>query len=323
MVHEQHSGAPERRSRADPVFDYAAGATAGAVNVVTGYPFDTVKVRLQANMCRYDGAWACFRSIVRHEGVSGVFRGLTPPLIGTAVETGINYCVFEAVAARLGAAGVPDAAAVPASAVAAGFCLSFVISPAELIKCRMQLGASDVAHSYAGPVDAIRQVLRAEGLRGLCRGLGATMAREMPGNAIYFSTYKWLRSRWNGNNGNHGNNGDLDKAERTLWETLVDGASAATCGAAAGMVMWAAVLPLDSAKTRIQTAWPGSPRDVGVMAALRAIYREGGRRALYAGLTPTLVRAAPANAAQWLTWEFLVREWEAWKDGGSRDGGVR
>jgi hypothetical protein len=33
MVHEQQ---PER-SRADPVFDYAAGAAAGAVNVVTGY----------------------------------------------------------------------------------------------------------------------------------------------------------------------------------------------------------------------------------------------------------------------------------------------
>ena len=245
--------------------------------------------------------------------VGGVFRGLSPPLVGTALETGVNYCVFEAVAARMGGAGVPDAAAVPLSAVAAGFCLSFIISPAELIKCRLQLGASDAAHSYAGPVDAVRQVLRAEGVRGLCRGLGATMAREMPGNAIYFSTYKWLRSRWNGDEG-AGSTG-----ERTLGETLRDGASAATCGAAAGMVMWTAVLPLDSAKTRIQTAWPGSPRDVGLGDALRAIYREGGRRALYAGLAPTLVRAAPANAAQWLTWELCVREWEGWQ----REGRLR
>ena len=33
----------------------------------------------------------------------------------------------------------------------------------------------------------------------------------------------------------------------------------------------------------------------------------GGRRALYAGLTPTLIRAFPANAAQWLAWELSKR----------------
>ena len=33
----------------------------------------------------------------------------------------------------------------------------------------------------------------------------------------------------------------------------------------------------------------------------------GGRRTLYAGLTPTLIRAFPANAAQWLAWELSRR----------------
>lgn len=36
-------------------------------------------------------------------------------------------------------------------------------------------------------------------------------------------------------------------------------------------------------------------------------YAAGGRRTLYAGLTPTLVRAFPANAAQWLAWELSKR----------------
>ena len=42
------------------------------------------------------------------------------------------------------------------------------------------------------------------------------------------------------------------------------------------MIMWAAILPLDAAKTRIQTAYPGSPHDVGVLRQLRLIHREGG-----------------------------------------------
>lgn len=67
------------------------------------------------------------------------------------------------------------------------------------------------------------------------------------------------------------------------------------------------VLPLDVAKTRRQTAGPGTRYDVGTLRNLALLWAEGGRRALYAGLTPTLLRAFPANAAQWLAWECAVR----------------
>jgi len=35
------------------------------------------------------------------------------------------------------------------------------------------------------------------------------------------------------------------------------------------------VLPIDAAKTRLQTATPGSPRDVGIVQNIRMMYREG------------------------------------------------
>ena len=38
---------------------------------------------------------------------------------------------------------------------------------------------------------------------------------------------------------------------------------------------WATVLPVDAAKTRIQTATPGSPKDVGILRNLRVMYAEG------------------------------------------------
>lgn len=38
------------------------------------------------------------------------------------------------------------------------------------------------------------------------------------------------------------------------------------------------------------------------------ILREGGIRSMYAGFTPTLVRAFPANACQWLAWELAMRQ---------------
>jgi len=55
------------------------------------YAFDTVKVRLQTG--KYSGMIHCFKHIVQTEGVRGLYQGLTPPLIGGAAETGVNYLV--------------------------------------------------------------------------------------------------------------------------------------------------------------------------------------------------------------------------------------
>lgn len=254
-------------------------------------------MRLQASSCHYNSAWACFRSIVSHEGFHGLFRGLSSPLVGGALETGVNYGIYESVLPQLN--HLPDPIAIPISAATAGFFLSWIVSPAELIKCRLQLGAADVVHSYTGPVDCIRQVVRSEGLRGLFRGVSGTLAREMPGNAVYFGSYKALREFLLPGKQQQQNNNNIKQSGSniSLWNTLLDATSAITAGALSGMIMWATVLPIDVAKTRMQTAWPGSARDVGIATQLRNMYREGGRRVLYAGLAPTLIRAAPANVS--------------------------
>ena len=75
-------------------------------------------------------------------------------------------------------------------------------------------------------------------------------------------------------------------------------------GGIAGCAMWASVLPIDSAKTRIQAAVAGSWNDVQLGVMMRRMWQEGGARCWWAGLQPTLLRAFPANAAQWIVWEL-------------------
>ena len=276
--------------------------------------FNAVKVRLQARECPTSGPWNCFNSIVKEEGFRSLYRGLSSPLIGAALETGVNYGIYEYTVLRVHKIlGTENPFAIPVAAATAGVFLSFIVSPAELIKCRMQLGSHDVAHRYSGPIDCGRQLIKSEGVRGVMRGLGATLAREVPGNAIYFGVYKYLRRNGNGKSSSsssssseENDDGDGNDSSTSFWQIMQNAASAVCCGAVAGMAMWTAVLPIDVAKTRIQTAWPGTAGDVGLLQQLQMIYREGGRRALYAGLTPTLIRAAPANAAQWLTYEWVM-----------------
>ncbi len=47
--------------------------------------------------------------------------------------------------------------------------------------------------------------------------------------------------------------------------------------------------------------------DIRTQQHRKAACIAGGRRTMYAGLTPTLIRAFPANAAQWLAWELSRR----------------
>nr|GMD11501.1 mitochondrial arginine transporter BAC1 [Ipomoea batatas] len=69
---------------------------------------------------------------------------------------------------------------------------------------------------------------------------------------------------------------------------------------------WSAVLPLDVAKTIIQTS-PDKNHTRNPFQILQKIYRLSGLRGCYTGLGPTLVRAFPANAAAIVTWELSAK----------------
>ena len=44
--------------------------------------------------------------------------------------------------------------------------------------------------AYSSAWGCLQDLLRTEGMRGLTRGVGGTMARETPGNAIFFMVYE-------------------------------------------------------------------------------------------------------------------------------------
>lgn len=67
-------GAEFESPRSSPRRDLAAGLIAGGANIFTGFPFDTLKVRLQAEPGVYRGAFHCLVHILRNEGVSPVKR---------------------------------------------------------------------------------------------------------------------------------------------------------------------------------------------------------------------------------------------------------
>lgn len=71
-----------------------------AVGASAVYPIDLVKTRMQNQRTgsfigevAYRNSWDCFKKVIRHEGVFGLYRGLVPQLIGVAPEKAIKLTV--------------------------------------------------------------------------------------------------------------------------------------------------------------------------------------------------------------------------------------
>ena len=90
--------------------DVVCGSLAGIVGKYIEYPFDTVKVRLQSQPdglpLRYNGPLDCFKKSLQRDGFLGIYRGISAPLVGAAVETSTlffsvrapvaeRYCLFD------------------------------------------------------------------------------------------------------------------------------------------------------------------------------------------------------------------------------------
>jgi solute carrier family 25 carnitine/acylcarnitine transporter 20/29 len=152
-----------------------------------GHPFDLVKVRLQSEGRggRFSGPLHCVVHTVQEEGLRALYKGVTPPLLGTGVINALVFGmqgVFTPLMKRLDGVAESAPATVKQTAKAAvlsGIFISFVVTPIEGIKSRLQvqyhaLGKTAVAATagsaaahpaplYTGPVSCIKYVLKTQG----------------------------------------------------------------------------------------------------------------------------------------------------------------
>lgn len=76
------------------------------------------------------------------------------------------------------------------SSMGSGAVISLLISPVELLKCRLQIEQSyDKSVKKSTSLSVIRDVLKEDGIFGLFRGLSLTLLREVPGTSIWFIVY--------------------------------------------------------------------------------------------------------------------------------------
>ncbi|RFN52984.1 amino-acid transporter arg-13 [Fusarium flagelliforme] len=273
---------------------------------------------------RYSGPLDCFRKSVNHDGISGLYRGVSGPVVGAIFETSSLF-FFESLGRKsvywlgwLPKEYEDKDAALPLpilwySGAFSGAFTSFVLTPIELIKCNMQVSsiAASSTQNRRIPFQAptvqstVRGVYRLGGLRGFWRGQTGTFIREVGGGAAWFGfkeTTTRLFYRWH-ERGLHSQ--EERNALRTrplpLWEQAVAGASA-------GLSYNFLFFPADTVKSRIQTsASMGGVRKT-FLGEARFVWYQSGLRGFYRGCGITLVKAAPASAFIFVVYDGLRRQ---------------
>lgn len=169
--------------------DLVCGTVSGVGNCLSGYVFDTLKVRMQ--MDPRLTMLASLRSIIRNEGFLHLFNGIYYPLLTMPLVNAIIFAAYELFKKLTHKTELSFVNGIENGAFA-GLVNTIVVSPVELVKCRMQL---DKEFKYSRSYDCARQIVQAEGVRGLFRGTYSTAFREVCAYAAQFAAYEFLKDK--------------------------------------------------------------------------------------------------------------------------------
>nr|POE52063.1 mitochondrial nicotinamide adenine dinucleotide transporter 1 [Quercus suber] len=340
----------------DPAINSFSGAAGGFASGIVTCPLDVIKTKLQAQgafanpglksaepraSVMYHGMLGTARTIIRQDGVRGMYRGLGPMLLGYLPTWAVYMAVYDSSRQYFFQNGYDETSGKQFigrlyASLCAGACSTLATNPIWVIKTRLMSQVSKTAKDgvktpwqYTSTFDAARKMYAAEGVKAFYSGLTPALL-GLTHVAIQFPLYEYLKQEFTGlemgeTPAEHGKS-----AEHTVGILLASFLSK-VCASTA-------TYPHEVVRTRLQTqqrnAHPGSshgnatqnhaeavspggqkgnspvsqsfqPKYRGVIQSVQMIYREEGWRAFYNGMGTNMIRAVPAAMTTMLTFESV------------------
>jgi solute carrier family 25 folate transporter 32 len=193
---------------------------AGSITCIFTNPLWLIKTRMQlqkdngivrqggstaihAKEVPYHGLLDAFRSIVRDEGIGGLYRGIIPALLLTSHGM-VQFGVYEALKQRFPTSGSDGVGFGGGSAdQALRFFLFGAVSkavatsatyPYQVIKSRLQQRLVNGAPLYEGFFNCVQLIAKNEGLGGFYKGFVANLLRVAPQSAITLLIYETVKN---------------------------------------------------------------------------------------------------------------------------------
>ncbi|KAI9207473.1 mitochondrial carrier domain-containing protein [Polychytrium aggregatum] len=301
-----------------------AATTAAVSCVVVGFPFDSVKTRMQA--FRYKSMNDCVAHTYRTEGVLGFFRGMAPVLVTVSALRSLSFTVYTSskiyLNDKLAPYALPPWANLTASTFLSGAFVGSVVatlnSPIEYVKLHVQLerllanetkgeisrfpgttttnidtplARSDPPPPKRSSWGMAKHIVNKKGFFGLYAGYRLHLTRDILGTSMYFCGYENIKRLF----------------ELTLESGKCGPVHHMLAGGIAGTSSWLILFPIDLVKSNVQKeALKDKPRFSTTAEFVRLKWAKGDMWGFYRGIGPQLVRSFPIHALNFLVYEQVL-----------------
>lgn len=186
------------RSEDTVAIRFLSGAIGGGIATAACYPLDLMRARLAVQRTCHLGLLAGARSIVRTDGVAGLYRGLNLSLLVAVPNMAISYCAYDTAKSLLLCrrlhgrfmdphSGKLNTCGSITAGAASGFVAATLTFPLDLLRRRCQVHGL----RQGGIWSILHGVVAARGVRGLYSGLACELVKVVPMCAVTFSTYEF------------------------------------------------------------------------------------------------------------------------------------
>ncbi|KAJ1951037.1 hypothetical protein EC988_004168 [Linderina pennispora] len=204
----------EGKTELDTPRRLTAGAGAGIASVAATYPLDIVRTRISVQTAqalanidklpkdahgrpvipKMPGIWKTFVEIYTKEGgLRATYRGFGATLAGVAPYIALNFQCYEVLRKFF----TPEGESAPSGlrklvcGALAGCCAQTITYPFDVLRRRMQVTSmSGINYRYSSTWDAVKQMIKSEGVLGFYRGLVPNYLKVAPAIGVSFWSYE-------------------------------------------------------------------------------------------------------------------------------------
>ncbi|XP_011704085.1 PREDICTED: calcium-binding mitochondrial carrier protein Aralar1 isoform X3 [Wasmannia auropunctata] len=174
--------------------EIVSGACAGGSQVIFTNPLEIVKIRLQVAGEIAGGSKVKAWTVVKELGLFGLYKGARACFLRDVPFSAIYFPMYAHTKARLAdEGGYNTPLSLLFSGAIAGVPAAALVTPADVIKTRLQVVAREGQTTYNGLLDCARKIYREEGARAFWKGATARVFRSSPQFGVTLFTYELLQ----------------------------------------------------------------------------------------------------------------------------------
>lgn len=311
-----------------------SGALAGFIAGVSVCPLDVAKTRLQAqglsSSKKYHGITGTLNTILKDEGVKGLYRGIVPIIMGYFPTWMIYFTVYEKAKLyypklfqnQFGHNNHNEFFVHSLSAFTAGSVSTSITNPIWVVKTRLMLQTGDGKNSfttsnmttttnsslenleknyYKNTIDAFKKMYKNEGFLVFYSGLIPSLFGLFH-VAIHFPAYEKLKKFLKCDNFKSQTNDELQSHSNNLIRLITASSLSKMCASTL-------TYPHEILRTRMQISSFNKNKSIktGLINTILNIYKKEGLVGFYQGFTTNLARTVPASAVTLVSFEYISR----------------